>query len=246
MVFQFHKINSETRKYIEIKIKEYKENKIKSKYFDCLKKELEDSKYKGIDEKEIESLYLETLTKLYNKEIEYKQVNINYRRNKDLINKIIEIVNNINGNKIDEIINNHTLIFSDDRIERVKCLIYSTIIIINQKIEKRNNNEGRIIKFKENKLERKLKYLEKISNDLILLKKKMKTQNEERARRKIKDKIDKLKIIIEVDKQKREFYKQQNKYFYNNKFLYKFGKRKINYQKLNDEELPNKNESIIY
>ena len=78
------------------------------------------------------------------------------------------------------------------------------------------------------------------SNNLILLKKKMKTQDDAIAIRKIKDKIDKLKIIIEVDKQKRQFYKQQNKYFYNNKFLFKFGKRKINYQRVNDEELPNK------
>ena len=41
----------------------------------------------------------------------------------------------------------------------------------------------------------------------------MKVANEERAMLKVQDKIDKLKIILEIEKYKKEFNKNQNHYY---------------------------------
>ena len=67
-----------------------------------------------------------------------------------------------------------------------------------------NNNNNNIVNFKENKLEKKIKYYESLKNNMIKLKKVMKVNDDEKAMNKIQDKIDKIKIIIEIDKYKKE------------------------------------------
>ena len=58
----------------------------------------------------------------------------------------------------------------------------------------------------------------------------MKVSDDTKALTKVQDKIDKLKIIIEIDKYKKEYVKRKNKYFYLNKYIYINGKkRKLNF-----------------
>ena len=89
------------------------------------------------------------------------------------------------------------------------------------------------------KLNKKLTYLEELKRIKNRLMKKMKTKNEEKALLKLQDKIDKVKAVIEIERLQKEKNKEKNMYFYNNKYNFIYGKKKINYQKVEEEEQPN-------
>ena len=132
---------------------------------------------------------------------------------------------------------------NDDKLLRIKTLRYDTQLIIKKYTENNNNN---IINFKQNKLEKKIHYYENLKNDLIKLKKKMKVSDDTKALTKVQDKLDKLKIIIEIDKYKKEYIKRKNKYFYLNKYIYINGKRRKQYNKVDNENLPDNNTTIEF
>ena len=71
----------------------------------------------------------------------------------------------------------------------------------------------------------------------------MKVNNEKKAMLKVKDKIDKLKIILEIEKYRKEFNKKQNHYYYINKYILKNGKRNKFNKRLQEDELPSNYET---
>ena len=172
---------------------------IKIKYIRIIEMKIKNNKYKGINKEEVEKEFLEIINKLYNKEIEYEKKNIKYRKNKKMIEEIIKIINKIEENKIYKIFENDII---NDRIKIIKYVVYSTIIIIDKYINKKNNKNGIINNFKENKLINKINFFRSLKEDMEKLKKKMKVKDENKAILKLEDKIAKLNTIIEIDKLK--------------------------------------------
>ena len=129
-------------------------------------------------------------------------------------------------------------------MEQLQYIVYATIMIISNYIKKKNNFNLNINEFKNIKLNKKLIYLEELKRDKNKLLKKMKTKNEEKALLKLQDKIDKVKAVIEIERLQREKNKEKNMYFYNNKYNFIYGKKKINYEKVEEEELPNEEDFI--
>ena len=110
------------------------------------------------------------------------------------------------------------------RIEQIKCIIYATVIVINNYIKKKNRVDINISNFKDIKMNKKLEYLKSLKNDMERLKKKMKTKDEEKAKLKLQDKIDKLKTTVDIERLRIEKNKERSRYFYNNKYYFVFWK----------------------
>ena len=63
----------------------------------------------------------------------------------------------------------------------------------------------------------------------------MKTKDEKKALLKQEDKIDELETAIEIEWLQREKNKEKNKYCYSNEYYFVYGKKKINYERINEE-----------
>ena len=89
-------------------IEKLEKGEISSEYFTKIRIEIRKNKYSGIKENEVEEIFFDTLQKLYDEEIKYEKINVNYRVNKDIIINIIDIINKINKlkrNKLNWILN---------------------------------------------------------------------------------------------------------------------------------------------
>ena len=242
MIYQFHKIENGTRNYIKDIVNKWKYNDMSSNYFTIVKIQIRRSSDNTIKEDRVEELYFDILQNLVEKSIIYERININYRKNKDIVNRVLEIINIVNRKKRNEVNRILGCSWSDtayEKVEQLQYIGYAIIMIINSFIKKKNGNHLNINDFKNVKLNKKLTYLEELKKDKNRLLKKMKTKNEEKALLKLQDKIDKVKAVIEIERLQKEKNKEKNMYFYNNKYNFIYGKKKINYQKVEDEELPN-------
>ena len=159
MLYHFHKLDNGTRRYIESLVIKLEKDEISSKYISIIITTTRENKFKDIKESEVEELYFDLLESLYKKECNYTKINVNYRKNKDIINKLIEIINKINKtkrDKLNEILNIGRYDVAFERLEQVQCNIYATISIINNYIEKKVRKNFNISELKNVRLEKKL------------------------------------------------------------------------------------------
>ena len=103
-IYKFHKIDCNFRKLINEMVIKYEEKQIYYKYIWIINSEIRKNMKKELDENDLRNEFCGILEKLYNEEIEIENIIINYKKNKKLIEEIINIINTIRRNQIDEII----------------------------------------------------------------------------------------------------------------------------------------------
>ena len=158
MLYMFHKLDNGTRRYIENIVYRWSQSEISSAYFTIVRVMIRKSKFKGIKKEEVEELYFDILQNIVDEEITYTRINTKYRKNKEIINNIIEIINQVNRqkrNKLNAIICQYKYQESTARSEQIKCIVYAIMLVIKNYIKKKDRRNTNITEFKNIRLNKK-------------------------------------------------------------------------------------------
>ena len=124
LFYKFHKLERWERNEISRLIEMYTKGTNYNWYISTITSEVLKADEIKINNEIIKKEYIEELKKLQEDEInEYNMIKINYKRNKEKVNKIIDIIDSIKDIEINKVIKE--IKYPEDLIKRIKDIVYA-------------------------------------------------------------------------------------------------------------------------